>query len=126
MPWPLGGVLVNRRELIIALGGAVLVLPRFAIAQSRVAHIAALVSRLPPQSPLPFWRAFVEALRERGWEEGRNVDFQLRATEGIAERYQQLAAEVVALKPDVIITGGSAATPATRQRTSTIPIVMVT
>ena len=60
-----GGVLVRRRELLIALGGAVLVLPRFATAQSRVAHIAVMVSRLPPQSPLPFWPAFVEALRER-------------------------------------------------------------
>ena len=116
---------MKRRELLIVLGGAVLMLPRFTTAQSRVAHIAVLVSRLPPQSPIPFWPAFVEALRERGWEEGRNVDFQLRATEGVAERYQQLAAEVVALKPDVIITGGSAATQATRQRTNTIPIVMV-
>src|SRR5262249_38740567 len=61
----------------------------------------------------------------RGWEEGRNVEFQLRATEGIAERYQQLAAELVALKPDLIIAVGSQATRATRERTDTIPIVMV-
>src|SRR2546423_1859963 len=52
----LGGVLVKRRELLIALGGAVLVFPRFATAQSRVAHIAVLVSRLPPQSPTPIGR----------------------------------------------------------------------
>ena len=64
-------------------------------------------------------------MRERGWEEGRNLDFQLRATEGIAKRYEQLAAELVALKPDVIIAGGSQATQELRQRTNTIPIVMI-
>jgi putative ABC transport system substrate-binding protein len=64
-------------------------------------------------------------LRERCWEEGRNLDIQLRATEGIAERRQQLAAELVALKPDVMVAGGSAVIQAMRDRTKTIPIVML-
>jgi len=63
-------------------------------------------------------------LRERGWEEGRNLEFQLRATQGIAERYEQLASELVALKPDVIIAGDSQSTQELHQRTNTIPIVM--
>ena len=84
---------MKRRRFIASLGGAALALPRFAAAQSRVASVAFLLNRLPPQIPPPFWRAFVEALRERGWDEGRNVAFHLRAAEGSEERYQQLAAE---------------------------------
>jgi ABC-type uncharacterized transport system substrate-binding protein len=114
---------MNRRLFFSSFGGAVLALSCFARAQSRVARVAVLVARLPTQSPS--WAAFVEALRERGWEEGRNVDFQVRMTEGSAERYQQLAAELVALKPELIIANGSQATRATRERTNTIPIVMI-
>jgi len=116
---------MNRRWFIASFSGAALALPPFAPAQSRVARVAALVIRLPTESPSPAWLAFVEALRERGWEEGRNLEFQLRATEGNTERYQPLEAELVALKPDVIIASGSQATQATRERTNTNPIVMV-
>jgi transcriptional regulator with XRE-family HTH domain len=44
---------------------------------------------LPQLSVSSFWRAFVEALRERGWDEGRNIVFHLRAGEGIEERYPE-------------------------------------
>jgi putative tryptophan/tyrosine transport system substrate-binding protein len=94
-----------------------------------------LDDHLPPESVITFdrnthtiapqWQAFVEALRERGWDEGRNVAFDLRATEGIGERYAQLAAELVALRPDVIIAPTSQATQATRQQTNKIPIIMI-
>jgi putative ABC transport system substrate-binding protein len=116
---------MDRRWFIACLGGAVLVIPAYATAQTRVAHIAVLLSRLPAQLPIPVWPAFVERLRERGWEEGRNLDFQLRAGEGITERYQHLAAELVALKPDLIIATGSQATRSMRELTDTIPIVMI-
>jgi hypothetical protein len=53
---------MRRRWFIASLGGAALALPRFATAQSRVASVAFLFNRLPPQIPAPFWRAFVEAL----------------------------------------------------------------
>src|SRR5262249_11275920 len=116
---------MNRRWFIASFSGAALALPPFALAQSRVARVAVLLSRPPAQLPVPLWPAFIEGLRERGWEEGRNLEFQLRASGGVTDRYQQLAAELVALKPDVIIAAGSQATQATRQRTNTIPIVMV-
>ena len=116
---------MRRRCFIGALGGAVLALMPFATAQTRVARVAVLLPRAPGQLPVPVWPAFVEALRERGWEEGRNLDFQLRAAGGIAERYQQLAAELVTLRPDAIIANGSQATQAIQQRTNTIPIVMI-
>jgi len=118
---------MKRRWFIASLGSAALTSPRFATAQLPVARVAVLAGNpsLPQFSVSPFWRAFVEALRARGWDEGRNIVFHLRAGEGIQERYQQLGAELVAIRPDVIIAANSQATQATRQRTSTIPIVMI-
>jgi putative ABC transport system substrate-binding protein len=115
---------MKRRWLIASLGSAALTFPRFATAQLPVARVAVLAGNpsLPQLSVSPFWRAFVEALRERGWDERRNIVFHLRAGEGIEERYQQLAAELVTIRPDVIIAANSQAT---RQRTNTIPIVMI-
>jgi putative ABC transport system substrate-binding protein len=113
------------RCFIGALGGVILAFTPFATAQTRVARVAVLLSRLPAQTPVPTWLAFIEGLRERGWEEGRDLEFQLRAPGGTTEQYQQLAAELVALKPDVIIAVGSQATQALRQRTNAIPIIMI-
>jgi putative tryptophan/tyrosine transport system substrate-binding protein len=69
------------------------------------------------------WRAFTDALGERGWVEGRNIAFDIRETEGRPE-FQQFAAELVALQPDLIIGVSTQGTQAARQRTDTIPIVM--
>ncbi len=114
---------IRRRWFIASLGVAALTLPRFATAQLPV-RLAFLLNQLPPQNP-PYWGAFVEVLRGRGWDEGRNITFHLRAAEGSEERYQQLAAELVGLRPAVIIAANSQATQAARQLTNTIPIVMI-
>jgi putative ABC transport system substrate-binding protein len=66
--------------------------------------------------------AFVQRLRELGWVEGRNVAIEYRWAEGRRERFAEIAAEFVRLKVDVIVTVGSAVA-ATKQVTSTIPIV---
>src|SRR5882724_1508582 len=117
---------MKRRWFIASLGGAALTCPRFATAEQPTVHVAVLLSQLPSQLAIaPFWRAFVEGLREHGWDDGRNVAFDLRAAEGNQERYQQLAAELVASRPVVIVTANSQATQATRQQTSTIRVVMV-
>jgi len=72
-----------------------------------------------------FREAFVAVLRELGWEEGRNLMVEARATEGRAERYGELAAELVALKVDVAVASGSQGTQAFKENTSTIPVVML-
>lgn len=69
--------------------------------------------------------ALVGALREHGWDEGRNLVIESRATEGRPERFQALAAELVALNVDVIVAPNSQAVSATMARTRTIPIVMI-
>ena len=95
-------------------------------AQSPVAHVARL-GAVPLSDPAerPAWQAFVAALREHGWVEGRNLAFDVRSAGGRAERYPELAAELVALGPDVIIAEGTQPVKAVREKTDTIPIVMI-
>ena len=68
--------------------------------------------------------AFRHGLRELGYLEGKNVIIEWRSTEGKADRLSTLAAELVRLKVDVIVTGGPPPTRFAKQATSTIPIVM--
>jgi putative ABC transport system substrate-binding protein len=65
-----------------------------------------------------------EALRSLGYVEGRNIAYEVRFAEGKLDRLPGLAAELVALKPDVIGTQGGRSTVAAKQATTTIPIVI--
>jgi len=68
--------------------------------------------------------AFRHGLRELGYVEGKNIIIEYRHAEGKLDRLPALAAELVRLKVDIIITGGAPATVAAKEATSTIPIVM--
>ena len=63
-------------------------------------------------------------MRELGYVEGKNIVIEWRYAEGKIDRLPALAAELVRLKVDVIVTAGPAATRAAKQATATIPIVM--
>jgi hypothetical protein len=66
------------------------------------------------------------ALRERGYIERQNIAIEYRYTEGKVDRAPELAAELVRLKVDIIVVaGGDSWTPAAKDATKTIPIVMV-
>jgi putative tryptophan/tyrosine transport system substrate-binding protein len=67
--------------------------------------------------------AFVQRLRELAWIEGRNVAVEYRWAEGRNERFAEIAAELVQLKVEVIVTAGTAAVVAAKQATSVIPII---
>ena len=69
-------------------------------------------------------KAFRQGLRELGYVEGKNIVFEYRYAEGKLERLPALAAELVRLKVDVILTAGPPATRAAKEATVTIPIVM--
>src|SRR5262249_5524394 len=69
--------------------------------------------------------AFRQGLRERGYVEGQNIVIAYRYAEGVAERFPNLAAELVQLKVDVIVVNGTPATQAVKNATKTIPIVMM-
>ena len=78
-----------------------------------------------PIQGLPNWRAWVEGLREHGYIAGQNLVIECRFTDGRDERAPALAAELVSLKPDLLVSVGTAQTRAAKQATSAIPIVMV-
>ena len=84
---------------------------------SRIGYLGG--TPLPPRAT-----AFQQGLRELGYVEGKNVIIEYRYTEGRVDRYPALAAELVRLKMDVIVSAGSTATRAVKEATSTIPIVM--
>jgi putative tryptophan/tyrosine transport system substrate-binding protein len=67
--------------------------------------------------------AFVRRLHELGWIEGRTVAIEYRWAEGRTERFDEIAAEFVRRKVDVIVTSATAAIVAAKQATSVIPIV---
>ena len=67
--------------------------------------------------------AFLQRLQELNWVEGRTVLIEYRWADGRLNRYAELAAELVRLKVDIIVTAGAQAVIAAKQATSTIPIV---
>jgi putative tryptophan/tyrosine transport system substrate-binding protein len=111
---------MRRRELVAGLGLIALPL-RSAPAQGRTYRlgILAVSRRVGPD-------ALLEALRDRGYVEGRNLTVEWRFSEGDGERWLPLAKELVALKVDVIVCGTTPAALAAKQATSTIPIVIPT
>jgi putative tryptophan/tyrosine transport system substrate-binding protein len=70
------------------------------------------------------WQATVEGLRERGYNPGQNLVIECRWREGQDAKAQALAAELVSLKPDLILANNTVNVNAAKQATSTIPIVM--
>jgi putative ABC transport system substrate-binding protein len=114
---------MKRREFITLLGSAAAAWPLAARAQQTgklptIGFLGASTSSAWSQ----WTAAFVQRLRELGWIEGRTVAIEYRWAEGRSERYADIAAEFVRLNVDVIVTVGSAIA-ATKQVTSTIPIV---
>jgi putative ABC transport system substrate-binding protein len=73
----------------------------------------------------PYWQAFVEGLRERGYLQGQNLVIECRWMEGQEERAPALATELLALKPDLLVANTGSGVRAAKQATSTIPIVLV-
>src|SRR4030095_10225516 len=114
---------MKRRAFITLLGGAAAAWPLAARAQQpKVPTIGALV--IGNADPEEFWREFRQGLRDLGYVEGQNVRFEFRSAEGQVERVPELAAELVRLKVDVIVTWFTPPTRAAKQATSQIPIVM--
>jgi len=115
---------MRRRDLITLLGGAV-AWPFAARAQQRLRRVGVLVSSLAADDPE--WQvrgtAFVQALQERGWTEGRNIHVEYRFGLGNVERLRKSAAELVALAPDLMLAAGPPAVDAIQEATSAIPLV---
>jgi putative ABC transport system substrate-binding protein len=110
------------RALVVMTGLALAVSVSGASVQSadRIPRVGILRTGSPPD---PFVEAFRQGLRDLGYVEGQNVSLEYRWADGRDERLPRLAAELVRLRVDVIVAGGSQARVAQRA-TTTIPIVM--
>ena len=115
------------REKIIgfALTAVILVSVHLAEAQqpAKIPRIGYLTASSLSVNPARI-EAFRQGLRELGYIEGKNIVIEWRSSEGKADRLPALAAELVRLKVDVIVTSGPVATRAAKEATTTIPIVM--
>jgi putative ABC transport system substrate-binding protein len=112
---------VDRRAFIGSLASGLLAAPLAAEAQQprKPARIGSLGNT--PIHPHPL----AEGLHALGWVEGSNLLIEWRYTEGNIERASELAADLVRLKPDVIVAASPPVVRAVQRATSSIPIVMV-
>jgi putative ABC transport system substrate-binding protein len=117
---------VLRRAFLGSLAGGLLATPLAAEAQpaAKVPVVGMLDYGTPDAARLAWWKALREALQELGYVEGRSIAFEARWAEGRIDRLPALAAELVRLQVNVIVTGGGEAARAAKQATATIPIVM--
>ena len=116
---------MKRREFITLLGGAAVVWPLAAGAQksSKVYRIGVLEQTSVALHDASF-EAFRQGLRELGYVEGQNLAIEYRSVDDRVERYPELAAQLVGLNVDLIITRGTPAVLAAKNATATIPVVM--
>ena len=113
--------MIDRRTFIGTFAGGILATPLASFAQqpTKVPRIGVIGG-----SDAPAWDGFRRGLRELGYVDGRSVTMDWRWSEGKAERLPVLALELVQAKVDIMVVGGTQATRAAKDATSTIPIVM--
>ncbi len=118
--------MIERRTFIALISGGLLAAPLAAEAQeaakiARIGYLSHNLAAAPHQH-----EAFRQGLRDLGYVEGRNFVIEYRSAEGKFERLPALAAELVALKVDVIVAAaGTLAALAAKQATRTVPIVFI-
>jgi len=118
---------LRRREFIALLAGAA-AWPRTARAQQpgRVRRIGMLMNLSAEDAESRTRNAtFLQALQQRGWTDGRNLQIDYRWASGNNDLFRKYAEELVALAPDVILASTSPAVAALQQVTRSIPIVFV-
>jgi len=116
---------MRRREFIALIGGAA-AWPLAARAQqsARIRHIGILMAFSENDPEAQSWAGgFREELGKLGWTEGHNIQIDTRWATADVESLQHFAKQLVALQPDLILTGSTPATAAMRQQTNTIPII---
>ena len=114
---------MRRREFIAGFGGAV-AWPVVARSQQAVPVIGVLWPGAEPPAP-PRMESFRQALRQLGFIEGQNVAIELRYARGGLQQIPELAAELVRIKSDVLVTFGDLTPKVAQQATTRIPIVAI-
>jgi ABC-type uncharacterized transport system substrate-binding protein len=117
---------MNCRTIRLIFTLAMVLTPLASDAQqpAKVPVIGELNSGSPPSDARRQPGLLEQALRELGWIEGQTIAFERRYAEEQLDRLPELAAELVRLKPDVIVVSGTRNVLAAKQATTTIPIVV--
>ena len=118
---------MDRRTFIGRVAGGLLAAPLAARAQQvgKVYRIG-ILETIPAARNAANLDALRKGLRDLGYVEGRNLVLEYRSADGRAERFPDLAAELVRLKVDLIVSRGTPAARAVKKATETIPTVMAT
>jgi putative ABC transport system substrate-binding protein len=116
---------MDRRTFIGAIAGGLLAAPLAASAQQagKVYRIG-ILETIPASQNAAKLDALRKGLRDLGYVEGRNLIIEYRSADGRAERFPELASELVRLKVDLVVTRGTPAAKAVKGATGTIPVVM--
>ena len=116
----------SRRKLLFAVVAGVLAAPLASFAQQQPAKVRriAYLSGSSLAANAEYLEAFRKGLREFGYVDGQNFSIAYRASDGSEARLPGLAAELVRLGAEVIVTGGPQATLAAKKASATIPVVM--
>jgi putative tryptophan/tyrosine transport system substrate-binding protein len=119
---PLRSPGMSRRVFVATIVGGLLAAPLTAVAQParNVPRIGVLGDHWPGH---PFIAAFRQGMRELGYTEGQNIAIEYRYAHGVADRFRDLAAELINLKVDVLVVGGTPGALSAKSRTRTVPIV---
>ena len=113
---------MRRREFIAALGGAA-AWPLAARAQQRKLPTIGVLVVGGSSGSEQFWRLFRDVMRELGYVEGQSIRYEFRSDQGQVSRLPELAAELVRLDVDLIVTWFTPAAQAAKRATREIPIV---
>ena len=117
--------MIRRREFITLLGGAAMAWPLAARAQqSAKQHRIGMLETISPELNVAHLDAFRNGLRQLGYSEGQSYTIEYRSADGRADRFPDLAAELVRLGVDLIVARGTPAAIAAKNATETIPVVM--
>jgi ABC-type uncharacterized transport system substrate-binding protein len=117
---------MRRRDFITLLGAAA---TSFGLAadlrgETGRVHRIGVLETIPAAQNAANLAGLLRGLRERGYVEGQNLQIEYRSADGRAERFPDLAAELVRLSVDLIVTRGTPAAKAAKGATETVPIVM--
>ena len=117
---------MRRRDFIKAIAGSVPVWPLTVRAQQgdRMRRLGIIIGPAGDESETKDRiAAFLQELKHLGWDEGRNVQIEMRATAGNAGAARKYAAELVEFAPDAILAIGGTTVPPLLEATHTVPIV---
>src|SRR5437773_7284087 len=116
--------MMDRRTFIGGVAAGLLAAPLAALAQQAKVYRIGILEPIPAAQNAANLAGLRKGLRDLGYVEGRNLVIEYRSADGRAERFPDLAVELVRLKVDLIVTRGTPATNAAKSATETIPVVM--